>query len=50
MGSTDKRGSKGEAKGASSGKRQDEEERAPKKGSYSAMVTFAEMKNRREGR
>ena len=49
MGSTDGRGSKGDAKGAASSGRQDEEERAPEKDSYSAKVTFAEMKNRPEG-
>ena len=43
-----KNGSKGEAKGTSPSRRSDEVEQTPKKGSYSAKVTLAKTKNRRE--
>ena len=48
VGSKEDKDSKGEAKGAASNERRDEEEEVPKKGSCSATVTFAEMKNCRE--
>ena len=47
VGSKEDKDSKGEARGAASNERREEEE-VTKKGSCSAKVTFAEVKNRRE--